>query len=171
MSTSLMYPAPVSRSLYLMLCATFCSLAPSTAFARLGETRAECETRYGQPFKVYEGENKIEFRANDMQVFCTFMGANADAVCEHIGYNSLKGLASPMSLEQVETLLKANSQGKKWSRPTQERTPLGVITKWQREDGAIGRSVLGGFNIMAPSKIKRDEDERRKKEGDSLKGF
>lgn len=143
-----------------------------TSLARIGETRAECARRYGAPVSVKAEENINSFEANDMSVTCTFDSGNDNARCELIQYSSLKGmLTNPVSIEQAETLLQANSQGMKWSRPTQERTGLGIIIRWQRDDGAIARLVLGSFNIEAPSKIKRDEDARRKKEGESLKGF
>ena len=145
-------------------CLAIACLTPSIAFARIGESRANCDRRYGRPTKTY-GSNKVDYTKNGIGIHCVFSGSTPGAVCEHIIYNS--GLTAPISDKQVTDLLQANSGGKSWGRPITENGPFGSIITWKRTDGAIATYSFEIFNVRSARLMKKDSDAER----DGIRGF
>ncbi|GEP46403.1 hypothetical protein [Brevifollis gellanilyticus] len=92
--------------LFLLLCAP--------AFARIGETRAQCEARYGPPVEV-RNEGEITVHQKDgFAVRCTYFEGKCEAIVfSKAPANPAEGNL-PLSDAEHKTLMDANSGGKTW---------------------------------------------------------
>lgn len=89
-------------------CITTLLLFGATAFARIGETEAQIEKRYGQA-TVGSGSSKA-YAYKDFLVIVTFdNGVSGIETFQKRNDN-------PMSRVEIEKLLEANSDGSKWER-------------------------------------------------------
>lgn len=139
-------------------------------WARLGETEAECANRYGPALKTWEpGEGNydlktIRYAKNGYAIELTFIDGKCVAIV------MAKDDRSAWSDNEIDTLLKANSQGKSWNLST---TAISVDRIWARDDG--GGASYGRFDhqLFMASPIFMAEMERRKKEKEKkdLKDF
>ncbi len=94
--------------LFLLLCAP--------AFARIGETREQCEARYGLAVKVEDdGVTTVHVRAG-FKVECSYF----EGKCDCILFSKMPaspGLEDlPLTEADQKTLMDANSGGKTWSK-------------------------------------------------------
>lgn len=142
-------------------------LNPAAAHARLGETLAQCEARYGKA-KIIEGTHF--FQKAPMVIGCKFV----NGTCESIGifHSESDRLGQPLEMTQVEieALLEANSKGSTWVK----REVMSVDKIWQTSDGLIQAryyTFRKELNIMTTAELERLTEEKAAKEKAKLKGF
>ncbi len=82
--------------------------------ARLGETKEQCEKRYGEhyDFTLYPKLNVSFYMKNDYKVVAYFL----DGVCQRIDYKNegYDGSIQPLSKKEIEVFLSSNAQNSKW---------------------------------------------------------
>ncbi|GEP46406.1 hypothetical protein BGE01nite_56970 [Brevifollis gellanilyticus] len=82
--------------------------------ARIGETRAQCEARYGPSLKLRsDGDTSVHERAG-LQIQCIYF----DGKCESIRFSKLvepRADAVPLTEAEVKTLMEASSGGRPWT--------------------------------------------------------
>lgn len=100
---------------------------PALVSARIGETREQCESRYGKP--VSSGEDYSFHEKSGLQVVCIYHAGK----CDCIAFNQLEMDAEkktlPLSDTMLQTLLKANSGGQTWRETDLELE--GNIGHWE----------------------------------------
>jgi hypothetical protein len=106
-------------------------LSGSIAFARIGETAAQIEKRYGKPISSSPWTNAYLY--NDLFIIVTF----DDGISALETYE--KRNSAPMTAGEIRHLLKTNGGGAKWDEPS--RNGFEVHYK------ATGRS--GEYNTVA----------------------
>lgn len=112
---------------------------PHRALARLGETFAECEARYGPgkrsdvPTNFLDGPN-FEFHKDGVRVRAAFIGTKV----ESIGYD----FPAVPTASQLDDLLEKNAQGSKWTE-----TRGTDFRQWHRADGAYAEIQLQGYTL------------------------
>jgi hypothetical protein len=145
----------------VILCAILFGLACS-ASARLGETVYGIQARYGPPLPgtVYDDapstRSHKKMGASDSirsamyekdAVRITVEFSQGRSVKET--YRKTKG--EKLVSEDVEKLLQANSDGKKWT-PVSSDTVSGATKEWKREDGA--RAYTSGYSLTVSANPK-----------------
>ena len=98
--------------------ATLAILLPGLAEARLSETVAQIETRFGPPVHTWSakfGEQDRRYRWKQYRVLVTFFAGKS--VCERYWHDDLD---VPFSDAEVQSLLAENSLGNTWERPLRE---------------------------------------------------
>jgi hypothetical protein len=127
-----------------LLTLVFIGTATSAALARIGETPDQLVARYGQPLNEVdqkaEGAKiplaKVSFQKGGYQIDVTISGG----VSVQEIFKKING--QPISFDEAQILLNANSQGMVWNAPQQ--TPDGKV--WTRDDNAVAQ--LGGDGAM-----------------------
>jgi hypothetical protein len=148
-----------------------------SAFARLGETQAQIETRYGAPRNLpfveshppVDGLIRKAYLKNDVQIDVTYL--NDKSVCECYERQN-----SAFTDELIQTLLGINSLGSKWVLKTR---PVGQVDNgektWELANGAATADMEGNrVEIMTKecAKMYTDEEARQKAiEDNPLLGF
>lgn len=84
----------------------------SSATARIGETRKQCIARYGKPVSV--SEKGTLFVKGQMKIFVTFSEGKAESIYLQKTDPDIPTLAMPISKEEIDNFLAANSQGHQW---------------------------------------------------------
>jgi hypothetical protein len=158
------------------------ALAASVARARLGETRKECNARYGEPAKIDEpiwlptGESRA-YSTRGFMVVAEFMSTNAMSTAAVIYIQKTQhdeaGIPEELDHKQIETLLQANSQSRSWKLVGEV-----PVKRWERTDGGYaeyresGRlSMMHALIICTPegwTAVKDKYNSDRKKE---IEGF
>ena len=106
------------------------SVAP--AHARIGETEAQIQKRYGKPLKVIgdsPAQRAITYRVHTYYVLVVFLDGKSE--CETYA----KQDGGPFSSDEVRILLQNNSDGKGWTDMTKKETK--DIQEWWRDDAKI----------------------------------
>ncbi|GEP46404.1 hypothetical protein [Brevifollis gellanilyticus] len=124
----------------LLLFLLFCS----PAMARIGETRAQCEARYGPAVSVRsEGETTVHARAG-FKVECSYF----EGKCDCILFSKMPaspGLEDlPLTEAEQKTLMEANSGGKSWTQKAEK--PEIRMKLWQC-DGLLAAYDGGDHNL------------------------
>lgn len=169
--------------LLLILCFVFANLA----HARLGETLAELEKRFGKgklQSKIYTKPpftTIYEFKKNGVTIRAYFVGGNQ---CDMISYSAPAG--QHLKPENIQTLLAINSQDSKWkklSNPDLFKDAFRAATfkeSWKREDGKMFafKTVTSTLAIFTQNYIDKQKEhdkkvagEKAKKEKHKLDGF
>ncbi|GEP46178.1 hypothetical protein [Brevifollis gellanilyticus] len=97
----------------LLLLSVLISLA-SPALARIGETREQCEARYGKPVRVDEKDQRTHHEKAGFQVECHFHEDKCDHLKISHADKDASGEPLPLSDSELTTLLEASSNGKAW---------------------------------------------------------
>lgn len=97
------------------------SLAGATLQARLGETLAQCEARYGEPSKGLDG-NSINFRKDGMVITVEHWAGK----CVEITYCR----EEPLPLAEIERLLEVNAVPTADGKWIKQSGGLATITTW-----------------------------------------
>ncbi len=101
----------------LLLLSVLISLS-SPALARIGETREQCDARYGKPVRVKEEEQMVHYEKAGYHIVCEFF----EGKCEDISFNHVAkdeaGKLLPLSKEELKMLMESNSGGKAWVHDT-----------------------------------------------------
>ena len=94
------------------LAVLFLALSASSGLARIGETEKQCAARYGKPVKFLE--KGTLFIKGQMKIYVTFSGGKAESIWLQKTDPERPTLALPISKEEIDTFLIANSQGHQW---------------------------------------------------------
>jgi hypothetical protein len=150
---------------YLLLLA----LLTLTANARMGETLAECEARYGKGKRVGE---RVEFAKGDIAITVHF---GKDEKCDYIFFTAYKVLSRrPFSDDERGGLLKANGLGHILVR--RESIEGGEI-EWQAGSKQVAAVMVGNssrivfFTPEGKKALDAHLEAESKKEPESIKGF
>jgi hypothetical protein len=89
-------------------------LFSASAFARIGETEAQIETRYGKPIKMaghYDGPGMAKmYEKAGLRIIVTFI----EGISQSEYYS--KPARAKLDSREVETILAANAGDKRWSQ-------------------------------------------------------
>lgn len=155
---------------------TFCIVAvlaffvlhPIAAHARIGETLAQCETRYGKTVKVTNGYHF--FSKATMSIACKFINGACEEMC--IFHSERDVLRHPTELSEVEieALLEANSGGSVWSKG---EAPS-MTKEWKTADGLLVAAYFTFEHelvIVTKAEMDRRIAAKAAEEKAKLKGF
>jgi len=144
---------------FLTLCGVVFWLTCS-AHARLGETPGLIEARYGKPITIHKDSvdpKYIKIDTGDSVKSASYRFNGFDIRVEFTKGRSTKEIFSKDELDSsdVETLLLANSDKKKWTPVTSE-VPGTPVSHWKREDGVTAflgvvhgtKHIRGGKNSL-----------------------
>lgn len=110
------------------------SLLPCSGLARIGETREECDKRYGkvtvEPL-VHQGITYLSYKLHGFSVYLNII----DSKCEMIKY-AKKDYGM---LEEAEILALLAGNGKDWEKVTN--------SKWENPAGSVAR-VTGKYLVV-----------------------
>jgi hypothetical protein len=150
--------------------------AASTGLARVGETRSECEQRYGalQPGKFNEYSNVMEFKKENIECSLVFDGPQADAKCVLLYVTRADG--TPLGAE-IRAIMGANKGDAQWNAGQKTRTGLGSRWDYTTTDGRLHAFVVEVANLTSHLTIESSEwaarrrDASRQKEIEAVRGF
>ena len=108
-------------------------LAGTRAEARIGETKKQCIARYGKPVKYLE--KGVLFVKGTLKIHVTFDEGKADSIWLQRTDPQDPTHALPISEEEIQSFLLANSQGYKWYYSSQ--LPDGDMV-WITKDSELG---------------------------------
>jgi hypothetical protein len=108
------------------------STFPAVGFSRIGETIAQCESRYGAHLKAADGDGGMieETRLYTKNGFNIIVGFS-HGVCQFAAYTKID--ASPFTEVEQKGLLQADAGSSSWQALHDFSTNL----KWQRLDGEV----------------------------------
>ncbi|MBI3986522.1 MAG: hypothetical protein HY343_06360 [Lentisphaerae bacterium] len=114
-------------------------VASGTAFARLGETKDQCDQRYGTGSTVQTNDSLVRYARQGLEIICLFRDGKCDAITYQVGESGLDRLA----FDRATELLYKNSEDYKWEPPYETKTffeidVAGNHVQWNRSDGAYG---------------------------------
>ena len=149
-------------------------------FARLGETKAECEKRYGKVFMTLDGGTEI-FKKADLEIRISYLDGKASS----IGYQRYmtsrdveKKKPKDLTEAELAVLLEANRGNSEWKK---DEASDHKLISWRRADGGASAAYfvsLGDLSITTKAysdhranERKKDEVEKAKKEAKKLEGF
>jgi hypothetical protein len=105
-------------------------LAPAAASARLGETPAECDARYGNPLRNRPSEPTVYLKGGFLITVDFHQGHAYSIVYQQTPGGGEKLEKLSITPEQIQTLLSYNAGPSQWNSPTQAATR----TQWIRAD-------------------------------------
>ncbi len=147
----------------LLSCTLLLSLAMTIfAWARLGETPEQLEARLGPAAQIkrvdqvyangrtYPVGQIWNFGKDGWSVECVFVNGK----CAKITYVKP---SSPLTDEDINTILNNEAQGSKWAESVSTTTvidsifaPMAKVREWKRADGADARIIYNSFTLTAP---------------------
>ena len=108
-------------------------LTITPAFARIGETPAECIARYGEPVEIDKEKSQLIFMKGTMAIIAGFFDGKCDKLVMRKVEQDIIGTPEEISDNEIDLLKEANGGEKPW-----REKPLISMTKlWETEDGAI----------------------------------
>jgi hypothetical protein len=157
------------KPIFLLLVSAVLSIP---AYARLGETEAECIRRYGDPIGRKDSSKLVIFSKNGLLITVQFHKGRAD----YISYRKHREYPDPywFSETEISTLLKANGRGQKWEMTqsprengnhwvTEDRS-LSAITWEIKENREDVLAILTSGNLNR-GEAAREAEERKQIEG------
>lgn len=143
-------------------------LHPVAAHARLGETLAQCEARYGKVIKTTKEYHF--FTKKPMNIACKFF----EGVCESmvIFHTETDMFRHPLEMSdvEIEAILEANSKGSVWTK----KEVISVNKEWKTADGLLIAAYFPFQHqlvIMTQAAMDRDNAAKAAEEKAKLKGF
>ena len=100
------------HNLSAFLALVFLTVTASSGVARIGETEKQCIVRYGKPVKFLE--KGTLFIKGQLKIYVTFSGGKAESIWLQKTDPERPTLAMPISKEEIDSFLIANSQGHQW---------------------------------------------------------
>jgi hypothetical protein len=110
----------------------------TTATARIGETLAQCQTRYGKEIRTTDGLS-IFIKAG-FYIMVQFYEGKVDSILFRKVEQNILGIPVEISPNEVQNLLKQNGGGQVWK----ETNEIIIGSSWATEDG----NVLAGYRAM-----------------------
>ena len=113
----------------------------SNSLARVGETRSQCEQRYGtlKPGTFNDYSNVMKFTKGEIVGDLVFDGPEADARCVLLQISRTDGKA--MGAE-IRAVMDANKGSAEWSSGDKTRTGLGPRWDYTTSDGRLHAFVV-----------------------------
>lgn len=113
--------------------------ASGTAFARLGETKDQCDRRYGIAVDVQQDGALVRYAREGLEIICLFRDGQCDAITYQVRESGLDRLA----FDRATELLQKNAEDYQWEKPYRTKTffeidVAGNHVQWNRSDGAYG---------------------------------
>ena len=139
------------------------------AYARIGETQEQCKQRYGIPVKVDSVQNMMGFKKSGFFIIIQFHDGKADMIRFSKLEQNILGIATEMSENEIETLLKANG-----SKVWKQREVISMNREYETEDGVLFAQydiMENTLMILTNGYIARHEAKNKAKEDDKLKEF
>jgi hypothetical protein len=135
----------------------FCFGCSLPAFARLGETEAQCSQRYGEEISVTDAgqARSIEYIKDDYVIVATFL--NGISVCEAYRKNGSVPLSDSEAVEILSKngcgnwqIVSDNQPGKHWAPTPEASEPgaslrMGTLVVWTN-GGRAALAILKDFN-------------------------
>jgi hypothetical protein len=148
----------------------------SPSLARVGETRLQCEQRYGtlKPGTFNEYSNAMEFTKGDIKGSLVFGGPEADARCVLFQICHADGTALG---PEIRAVMDANKGNAEWSAGVKTRTGLGPRWDYTTSDGRLHAFVVEIVPLTNYLTIESCEWRNKLKEAekqkarDSVRGF
>lgn len=144
-------------------------MQPLLASARIGETLAQCEARYGRTLKIVNDGLHL-FSKAPMDIACRFH----NGLCESMvmNHSEMNGLNRPteMSEVEIEALMHANAVGRTW----QKRKVISIDREWATTDGhlyACYTTMDHYLIITTKAEMDRTNAKKAASEREKLKGF
>lgn len=132
--------------------------------ARIGETKAECEKRYGKVFKSTSDQEIYKFKT----FFISIRFLNG--ICQEILYSKHKGVTLEvvkLSDDEINILLKANSD-EKWESDLPAINPAWTTSKLYASTTGNNNAYLYIATWKLLNKSIADKENKTKKELDGL---
>jgi hypothetical protein len=96
--------------------------------ARLGETPAQCQERYGPPTRIDQAKGLILYQKGGFLIAAKFAAGQCEAIAFSKIATTALGSPQPITAAEIATLLTANSQDHTWQ-------PAAHGLTWHRQDG------------------------------------
>lgn len=139
------------------------------AGARIGETRAECIARYGEPASTPD-ETSMVFRMGDFGINATFGEDGKAIVMVYVkAPRDAIGNWTRLSATEIETILSANAGDGEWRKlddPLNER--------WANDDAGLYATydpVGGMLNVFTRAFAEAVAEEKAEREREALRDF
>ncbi|MEM1058859.1 MAG: hypothetical protein AAGK14_06395 [Verrucomicrobiota bacterium] len=151
--------------------ATFCALAltfavPTTSQARLGETKAECEKRYGEAVEtggVFMGaDTNSIYHKNGFLIVVGYI----DGICTFVAFTKPGEYTNQeMSEHEIKTLMEANSNGQRWTQTARGN--------WSLPDGSVAVFTYGSNQLSFATQgfVSKMNERTKAKESKNLEDF
>ncbi len=156
----------------LLLLSLFITLT-TPALARIGETREQCDARYGKPVEVRDGLHATIYNKAGLIIACVFH----EDKCEYIEYATDKEAAGgrPLTVSDTEkkVLMEANSNGSVWTN-TRDDVETGLqYWTWGTLKAVCTGNPTNNIGISTPAYRDRNDPGKAKleKEKGKLKDF
>ena len=140
----------------------------TTATARIGETLAQCQVRYGKEIRRADG--RAVFIKTGFYIMVSFYEGKADSILFRKVEQNILDIPVEISPNEMQNLLKQNGGGKTWK----ETNEILMGSSWATEDGGL----LAGYHAMEHILYiftldfsLRGIAERKAKEDKKLEGF
>jgi hypothetical protein len=152
----------------LSLVVILCALCASSASARIGETEAQIEKRYGKflpPAMPKHGIPMKMYRAAGMIIGVAYLDGKSEAEFYQ------KQETGDFSDHEIQLLLDTNSAGKKWDKV---QSPDFNHENWTREGAIASRDKFAtkpALMIMTLRFTEISKANREAEEKETLKGF
>jgi hypothetical protein len=147
----------------------------SSALARIGETREQCDARYGKPVEVIEKTQTVAYEKAGLRIECTFYENKCDSIYFIRLEKDAKGKGIPFPEDEKRILLEANSGGKPWIKvPTPGVTS---VEDWECTDQDLSALCFTEDDIYLSITTKALRERRKarreaaEKEKSKLKDF
>lgn len=118
-------------------------LAPAAAYARLGETPAECDARYGPP-RPGATEASRRYSKNNVAISITFRAGHAETLYFAHDPEGVSDLFAGLPSATITALLEANKVGGPWTPAASEP----FQSKFTRGDAAAVATKAAGGSLM-----------------------
>jgi len=148
------------------------ALAAAPARARLGDTMAQCEARYGVHVRIEESDQKDAlhrkylYEKSGYRISICYV----DGIAGQVDIAREDGAA--LTEAEIKTLLESNSGGLAWKEVSGDNAPNPLLTgpQWIRDDGAHSYA-LDGISFTLKKYDEAVAAQRAKNDAAALKNF
>lgn len=171
----------LNRILWAVFAVAVFAVPAEMCLARLGETEAELEARYGKP--GLEDTKPLDAAPADKRVWFNKDGVLVGAIifrgrCVGVGYgfSDQDGGKTTVTAQmaKAKVLLEANAQGATWKEKLPELVNPGMEYLWERSDGkafaVVWKRSAATLQIMDASFVNESANSDKQSEA-GLKGF
>lgn len=133
-------------------------LCAGVAEARIGETPAECDARYGEPAEDQKAENRREYQVGTFSVKCWFHEGKCDAVSYTVMKKSYTTKKSWDAMSALQMMRLLHIYGKDWMPAAGEGNDGDLEGNYQKKDGTLNaRLFLGMVTVETAQRTTRGE--------------
>ena len=142
------------------------------AFARLGETPAECTARYGTPIQTDKERQTLGFEKGGLFIMAEFFAGRCTSISFQKVEKDPAGNSLPFTAEEVELLRAANSGGLKWIIPISRPPDTFLWTVQGEHRYTIWPSIEKNLvKIATKEHLDRADAARASEQKEKFKGF